>query len=168
MRVVSYFTFLIATGAFVITLNSSLAYAKTVEAGESNSSWNGRGEVQDLVDGEQVINGTLKGVLIARHKAEGKMTVHSSRLACPVRVNLNKKKDDQAIEGLCTIVAHEGKDVAYAHWKCVGNSKECEGEFTFTGGVGGFNGISGTTPFLTSIVFELQEGKHAQAIGYAV
>jgi hypothetical protein len=168
MRVVSYFTFLIATGAFVVTLNSSLAYAKTVEAGESNSSWNGSGEVQDLVDGEQVINGTLKGVLIARHKAESKTTVHSSRLVCPVRVNLNRKKDSQAIEGLCTIVAHEGKDVAYAHWKCIGNLKECAGEFTFTGGAGGFTGVSGTTPFQTSIVFELQEGKHAQAIGYAI
>ncbi len=168
MRVVSYCVSFIAIGAFAVTLNSSLAYAKTVEAGESNSSWNGTGEVQDLVDGEQVINGIVKGVLIARHKAEGKTTVHSSRLACPVRVNLNKKKDYQAIEGLCTIVSHEGKDVAYAHWKCVGNLKECEGEFTFTGGAGGFNGISGTTPLQTSIVFELQEGKHAQAIGYAV
>jgi hypothetical protein len=29
-------------------------------------------------------------------------------------------------------------------------------------------GMSGTTPFQTSIVFELQEGKMGQAIGYAV
>jgi hypothetical protein len=168
MRVVSYVILLIVIGTFGVTLNSSLTYGKTVEAGESNSSWNGNGEFQDLVNGEQVINGILKGVLIARHKAEGKMTVHSSKLVCPVRVNLNRNKDSQAIEGLCTIVAHEGKDVAYAHWKCVGNLKECEGEFTFTGGTGGFNGISGTTPFQTSIVFELQQGKHGQAIGYAV
>lgn len=36
------------------------------------------------------------------------------------------------------------------------------------GGSGGFAGMSGTTPFQTSIVFELQEGKMGQAIGYAV
>jgi hypothetical protein len=83
-------------------------------------------------------------------------------------VNLNRNKDSQAIEGLCTIVAHEGKDVAYGRLKCTGNSKECMGDFTFTGGSGGFTGMSGTTPFETSIDFELQEGKKGQAIGYAV
>lgn len=168
MRSSFYFVGVIGIVLAVGASTGSLADAKTVEAGESSSSWNGSGEVQDLVGGEQVINGTVKGVLIARHKAEGKTTVHSSKLVCPVRVNLNKKKDYQAIEGLCTIVAHEGKDVAYAHWKCAGNLKECEGAFIFTGGTGGFSGISGTTPFQTSIVFELQEGRHAQAIGYAV
>jgi hypothetical protein len=168
MRSIYYFVIVIGIVLALGESDGSLAYAKTVEAGESNSSWNGSGEVQDLGNGEQVINGIVKGVLIARHKSEGKMTVHSSRLVCPVRVNLNRKKDYQAIEGLCTIMAHEGKDVAYAHWKCAGKLKECEGEFTFTGGVGGFDGISGTTPFQTSIVFELQEGKNAQAIGYAV
>lgn len=96
------------------------------------------------------------------------MIVHSSKLSCPVRVNLNRNKDYQAIEGLCTIVAHEGKDIGYAHWKCAGNLKECTGDFTFTGGSGGWTGISGTTPFQTSIVFEQQEGKTGQAIGYAV
>lgn len=168
MRVVYCFMFIIAVGASVVTINGSLAYAKTVEAGDSSSSWNGSGEVHELGNGEQVINGLVKGVLISRHKSEGKLIVHSSKLMCPVRVHQNKKKDYQAVDGLCTIVAHEGKDIAYAHWKCVGNLKECEGEFTFTGGAGGFNGVSGTTPFQTSIVFELQEGKNAQAIGYAV
>jgi hypothetical protein len=168
MRVTSSFIFVIAISASVVTLNGSFAYAKTVEAGDSSSSWNGSGEIQELGEGQQVINGIVKGVLISRHKVDGKMAVHSSKLACPVRVNLNRTKDYQAIEALCTIVAHEGKDIAYGQWKCAGNLKECEGEFTFTGGAGGFNGISGTTPFQTSIIFELQEGKNAQAIGYAV
>lgn len=144
------------------------AFAKTVEAGDSSSSWNGTGEFLELGNGEQVVNGIVKGVLISRHKDQGKLIVHSSRLACPVRVNMNRKKDAQAIEGLCTIVAHEGKDIAYANWKCEGTLKECGDEFTFTGGSGGFAGISGTTPFQTSIVFEKQEGGTGQAIGYAV
>ena len=146
----------------------SLAYGKTVEAGESSSSWNGTGEFLELGNGEQIVNGILQGVLISRHKDGGKMVVHTSKLTCPVRVNLNRGKDSQAIEGLCTIIAHEGKDIGYAHWKCAGNLKECMGDFTFTGGSGGFTGMSGTTPFQTSIVFELQEGKNGQAIGYAV
>ena len=146
----------------------SSVYAKTIEAGDSSSSWNGTGEFLELGNGDQVVNGIVKGVLISRHKDGGKMVVHTSKLACPVRVNLNRKKDSQSIEGLCTIVAHEGKDVAFANWKCAGSPKECDGEFTFTGGSGGFTGISGTTPFQTSIIFELQEGKNGQAIGYAV
>jgi hypothetical protein len=168
MRSSFYFVGVIGIVLAVGASTGSLADAKTVEAGDSSSSWNGNGEIQDLGNGEQVINGMVKGVLISRHKDEGKMTVHSSKLACPVRVVLNKNKDSQVMEGLCTIVAHEGKDVAYAHWKCVGKLKECEGGFTFTGGSGGFNGVSGTTPFQSSIVFELQEGRNAQAIGYAV
>lgn len=63
----------------------SLAYGKTVEAGDSSSSWSGTGEFLELGNGEQVVNG-----------------------------------------------------------------------------------ISGTTPFQASIIFELQEGKNGQAIGYAV
>ncbi len=146
----------------------SLAYGKTVEAGESSSSWNGTGEFLELGNGEQIVNGIVQGVLISRHKDGGKMVVHTSKLTCPVRVNLNRGKDSQAIEGLCTIIAHEGKDIGYAHWKCAGTLKECTGDFTFTGGSGGFTGMSGTTPFQTSIVFEHQEGKYGQAIGYAV
>ena len=119
MRVVPYFIFVIVLGVSVVTINGSSAYAKTVEAGDSSSSWNGTGEFLELGNGEQVVNGIVKGMLISRHKDGGKMIVHSSKLSCPVRVNLNRNKDYQAIEGLCTIIAHEGKDIAYAHWKCV-------------------------------------------------
>ena len=168
MRSIYYFAIMVGIVFALGEGTGPLVYAKTVESGDSSSSWNGTGEFLELGNGEQVVNGIVKGVLISRHKDGGKMIVHSSKLSCPVRVNLNRNKDYQAIEGLCTIVAHEGKDVAYAHWKCSGNLKECQGDFTFTGGSGGFTGISGTTPFQTSIVFELQEGKTGQAIGYAV
>ena len=168
MRIASYFLFVTVLGGSVAAIHDSIAYAKTVEAGDSSSSWIGTGEFLELGNGEQVVNGIVKGVLLSRHKDGAKMIVHSSRLTCPIRVNLNRNKDYQAIEGLCTVVAHEGKDVGYAHWRCTGNVKECTGDFTFTGGAGGFSGMSGTTPFQTSIVFELQDGKNGQAIGYAV
>jgi hypothetical protein len=168
MRNAYYF---VSVAAIVLALGESggpLAQAKTVEAGDSSSSWIGTSEFLEFDNGEQVVNAIVKGVLISRHKEGGKLIVHSSKLTCPVRVNLNRKKDSQAIDGLCTIVAHEGKDIAYANFKCAGNIKECVGDFTFTGGSGGFTGISGTTPFQTSILFEQQEGKSGQAIGYAV
>lgn len=159
-------------GAFGIVLalgqiTASLAEAKTVEAGASSLSWIGSGEFLELGNGEQVINGIVQGALIVRHQGGDKLVVHSSKPSCPVRVSLNRTKDFQAIEGLCTIVAHEAKDIGFAHWKCTGTLKECKGEFTFTGGLGGWTGMSGTTPFQTSIVFEQQEGKAGQAVGYA-
>lgn len=43
--------------------SGSVAYGKTVEAGESSSSWNGTGEFLELGNGEQVVNGIVKGVL---------------------------------------------------------------------------------------------------------
>ncbi len=168
MRRFNYLLCALGMAVFLAQGAGSLAYGKTVDAGDSSSSWSGTGEFLELGNGEQVVNGIVKGVLISRHKDGGKMVVHSSKLTCPVRVNMNRGKDSQAIEGLCTVMAHEGKDVAYAHWKCTGNLKECVGDFTFTGGSGGFTGISGTTAFQTSIIFELQEGKNGQAIGYAV
>jgi hypothetical protein len=167
MRDICYFV--IVTG-IVLALgesNYTSAYAKTVESGDTSASWNGSGEILDLGNGDQVIHGMVKATMIARHKGEAKTIVHSSKLVCPVRVTQNRKKDYQTIDALCTVVAHEGKDVGYAHWNCVGTLKECEGEFVMTGGIGGFSGISGTTPFKTSIIFEVQEGKNAQAIGYA-
>ena len=168
MRSFGYLIGVIGMVLFLGQGTGSLAYAKTVEVGDSSLSWNGTGEIQEMGNGEQVINGIVKGMVISRHKHEDKLVVHSSKLVCPVRVNLNKKNDSQTIEGLCTVIAHEGKDVGYAHWKCVGNLKECTGDFKFTGGFGGWNGISGTTPIQTSIIFEQQEGKNAQAIGYSV
>ncbi|NGZ96262.1 MAG: hypothetical protein CV089_09065 [Nitrospira sp. WS110] len=168
MKNMNFVACVIGTVFFLGHNAGTFAAAKTVEAGDFSSSWIGTGEFLELGNGEQVVSGMVKGVLIARHKDGDKLIVHSSKLSCPVRVSLNRTKDSQAIEGLCTIVAHEGKDIAFAHWKCTGSLKECEGAFTFTGGLGGWTGISGTTPFQTSIVFELQEGKNGQAIGYAV
>jgi hypothetical protein len=172
MRSLSYFYSAIMMIGMVLAVGEhdySMAHAKAVEAGDSSSSWIDSGKVLELGHGDhQVIHGLVKGILISRHTGDGKLIVHSSKLACPVRVNVNEKNDYKAIAGLCTLIAHEGKNVAYAQWQCVGTMTDCKGEFAFTGGAGGFSGVSGTTPFETSILFEAQEGKHVQAIGYAV
>lgn len=93
--------------------------------------------------------------------------VHTAKLECPIRVTVNKNGDHRTYLGLCTILAHEGRDVGYAEWKCAGGPMECEGEFTFTGGAGGFSEISGTIPFFSRIIFEKLEAVNARAVGYA-
>jgi hypothetical protein len=152
----------------LIGADVSPASAKTLEAGYASTSWMGSGEVRDLPDGGQVINAIVKGVMIVRHSngAVGGI-VHTAQLECPIRVTLSAKDSHRTYLGLCTVLAHEGKDVGYAEWKCVGGPMECEGEFTFTGGAGGFSGISGTIPFFSRIVFEKLEAGNARAVGYA-
>lgn len=46
--------------------------------------------------------------------------VHTAQLECPIRVTLSKTNDRRTYFGLCTILAHDGKDVGYAEWKCAG------------------------------------------------
>jgi len=168
MRIVYYFIFVIGIVIGEGAGDSSLASAKTVEAGDASTSWIGTGEIHDLADGEQVIHAIVKGVLIVRHfKGEIGRTVHTSKLVCPIRVTVNTQNKYRTQLGLCTIIAHGGKDVAYGQWKCDGDLNECEGEFTFTGGAGGFSGISGTTPMYNRIIFEKLEAGNARAVGYA-
>ena len=57
MRNEYFIFFVIGLALFVGVGNGSSAFAKTVEAGDTSTSWNGSGEVQDLVDGHQLING---------------------------------------------------------------------------------------------------------------
>ena len=170
MKIIHYFYFMVVMGLVVGLVGNNAAWASTkaLEAGYASTSWIGSGEVHDLPDGGQVINAIVKGVMIVRHSngAVGGI-VHTAQLECPIRVTVNKNGDHRTYLGLCTILAHEGKDVGYAEWKCTGDHVECEGEFTFTGGAGGFSGISGATPFFSRIVFEKLEARNARALGYA-
>jgi hypothetical protein len=168
MRIIYYFIFVMGVVVLLGEGHNSLAAATTLEAGYASTSWIGSGEVHDFGDGEQVISGIVKGVMIVRHSngAIGGI-VHTAQLECPIRVTLNKRNNHRTYLGRCTIAAHESKDVGYAEWRCAGDHVECEGRFTFTGGAGGFSGISGTTPFYSRIVFEQLEAGRARAVGYA-
>ena len=147
---------------------SPLASAKTIEAGDVSTSWIGTGEIHDLPDEGQVIHAIVKGALIVRHfKGESEKHVHTAQLVCAIRVTVSTKNDQRTQLGLCTVIAHGGKDVGYGQWKCDGGLSECEGAFTFTHGTGGWAGISGTTPMFNRIIFEKLEGERARAVGYA-
>lgn len=166
MRLAFYFLIGIALSAWVAT--SSLALAKTVEAGDVSTSWIGTGEIHELSDGERVVHGIVNGQLIVRHvKGESGKHVHTAQLVCSIRVATNTKNNQRTQFGLCTVIAHGGKDVGYGLFKCDGGLGECEGEFTFTHGIGGWAGISGTTPMFNRIIFENPKDGKAQVIGYA-
>lgn len=167
MRSIYYFVFVIAIVIAVGAGNSSLASAKTVEAGDASTSWIGTGDIYDLADGGRVVHVIVKGVVIVRHFKDGTgITVHSNSIVCPVQAIVDTKNNQRTQRGLCTVIAHDGKDVAYAQFTCQGDLNECEGEFTFIGGAGGFSGISGTTPFFNRIIFQQLEAGNTRVIGY--
>jgi hypothetical protein len=149
------------------TWNVTSAIARTVEAGDASNSWIGTGEVHDVENGSQVIHGVVNGVMIIRHfKGDMTKTIHTAPIVCSYLVTGNAQKNHRIQRGLCTVIAHGGKDVAYGQFRCEGDFNECEGEFSFTGGEGGFTGVSGTTVFLNRIIFEKLEAGKARAIGY--
>ena len=169
MRFAKYSLFVIAAAASLgLAGGFPIAFAKTVEAGDGSASWIGSGEVHDIGEGKLVINGTLKGVMFVRHfKGAVRGPIHATKLECPVRVVTDTKNNRRESVGVCTLISHEGKDIAFAQWKCAGALEECEGDFTFTGGEGGFSGISGATPFRSRIDIERQGSGRGQGFGYA-
>ena len=169
MRAMFNYLVVVIVGLILISLGSGpSASARTVEAGDAMTSWIGTGDVHELGEGNVVINGTLRGVMFVRHyQGAVRGPIHAAKLQCQVRVSTETKNDHRESVGICTIIAHEGKDIAYAQWKCAGKLEECEGDFTFTGGAGGLSGIAGTTPFRSRIDIERLEVGKSQAFGYA-
>jgi hypothetical protein len=141
------------------------ADAKTIEAGEATSSWNGKGEVNDLEDGVRIFSGLITGTMFIRHpEGAGHARIHAAKIDCQTIVRLSEDKEERQ-SALCVMTAHEGKDVAYGEMRCVGKKDDCRGEFTFFWGSGAFKGITGTTPFVGGINIERkQEGR---IYGYA-
>jgi hypothetical protein len=134
------------------------AEAKTIEAGHATVSWKGKGTVQDLRNGERVFSGTITGTLLVKHLPEGSVPaqIHAGKLDCQAIFRISEN-DEERHGALCVIRTHEGRDLAYGEMRCVGKKEECKGEFTFIWGMGGFKGITGTTPYVGGIIIEDQK-----------
>ncbi|WHZ15295.1 MAG: hypothetical protein OJF52_002137 [Nitrospira sp.] len=141
------------------------AEAKTVEAGEATASWNGKGIIEDLGDGERIFRGSINGTMFIRHPDGAAHTrIHAAKIDCQAIVRLSGNEEERQ-SALCMMTAHEGKDIAYGEMRCVGKKDECKGEFTFSWGRGAFKGVTGTTPFVGGINIEQKE--EGRIYGYA-
>jgi len=142
------------------------AEAKTIDAGHGTVSWTGQGVIDDLGDGDRVFRGAITGTLLVKHLPEGsaQAQIHQSTMECQAILHVSENKDGPKT-GVCTIKAHEGKDIAYVEIRCAGVKGECKGDMTWVWGKGGFKGITGTTPFSASIYIE--QGKEGRMHGSA-
>jgi hypothetical protein len=134
------------------------AEAKTIEAGHATVSWKGKGVIEDLGDGDRVFRGTLTGTILVKQLPEGSepAQIHKTKMDCQAILYINKNVEERKTI-LCLLRAHQGKDLAYGEIRCVGKTGECQGEFTWVWGKGGFKGITGTTPFVAGIYIEEQK-----------
>jgi hypothetical protein len=141
------------------------AGARTIEAGEATASWNGKGVIDDLGEGDRVFSGRINGTMFIRHpEGSGHSVIHAAKIDCQAIVRLSDGKEERQ-SALCLMSAHEGRDVAYGEMRCVGQKDDCKGEFRFFWGSGGLKGISGTTPFIGGINIERKE--EGRIYGYA-
>jgi hypothetical protein len=134
------------------------AEAKTIEAGHATVSWTGEGVIDDLRDGERIFSGRITGSFLVKHLPEGSAPaqIHKGKMDCQAIFHISDNQEGPKT-GVCIIRTHEDKDVAYVEIRCVGVKGECKGEMKWAWGKGGFKGIMGTTPFVSTIYIEQEK-----------
>jgi len=147
----------IGTGLF------SMAEAKTIEAGHATVSWTGQGVIDDLGNGDRIFRGMITGTMLVKHLPDGSAPpqIHKGKMDCQAILHISENQEGPKT-GVCIIRTHEDKDLAYVEIRCTGNKGECKGEMTWAWGKGGFKGITGTTPFVSTIYIEQEKAGRIQ------
>lgn len=115
----------------------------SVRAAESGTvqaiiPWEGEGRVYRVAADRMKFLGELEGVMYIE-SSKGEM--HEAFVSCPITQTLNQDGSTVA-EGECEITA-SSDTVLFATLTCKGEIGNCRGDFTLTGGLGNFAGISG-------------------------
>ena len=134
------------------------AEAATIDAGHATVSWTGEGVIDNLGNGDRIFRGTITGAILVKHLPVGSAPpqVHKGKMDCQTILHVSENNEGPKT-GVCIIRAHEDKDLAYVEIRCAGTKGECKGDMTWVWGMGGFKGITGTTPFTASIHIEQQK-----------
>ena len=75
-----------------------------------------------------------------------KEALNAATMICPATIETNLATMSQSGHGRCILTDKDNNKV-FAKWTCNGNPANCKGAFTFTGGTGKFEGISGINEF---------------------
>jgi len=134
------------------------AEAATIHAGHATMSWTGQGVIDTLSNGDRIFSGTITGAILVKHLPvdSAPPQVHKGKMDCQAILHISENNEGPKT-GVCLIRAHDDKDLAYVEIRCVGNKGECKGDMTWAWGLGGFAGITGTTPFNASIIIEKEK-----------
>jgi len=103
----------------------------------------GEGMLFQLEDPQVYFVGGYVGVMVVGNDKEA---LNAATMICPATIETNLETLVQSGHGRCILTDKDNNKV-YAKWTCYGNPANCKGAFTFTGGTGKFEGISGINEF---------------------
>ncbi len=87
--------------------------------------------------------GGYVGVMVVGNDKEA---LNAATMICPATIETNLATMVQSGHGRCILTDKDDNKV-FAKWTCYGTPAHCKGAFTFTGGTGKFEGISGINEF---------------------
>lgn len=134
------------TAALAATLVLFLGADVQAEEGTYKAyyGWHAVGEMTDKEGGAKNFTGTLHGTSFN----EGGFA-HLFSVVCPISNDIDAEGVMSA-SGTCKMTDVEGNTMDLT-WSCKGAPK-CEGTFTYTGGTGKYQGISGENNFYAAFV----------------
>jgi hypothetical protein len=133
--------------AFAVTLFSvGLAVAAHAQDEPLNAMavWHGDGQVYEIGEARVLFIGEYRGILFVE---DGKGQLDAATMVCPGTIETNLEAGSKSGQGRCILTGPEGHKV-FAKWNCSGNLIMCKGTFSFTGGTGKFQGITGDNEFM--------------------
>jgi hypothetical protein len=123
--------------ACATSLPASAAEEATVKA---FVAWQGSGQTLQTAVNEATFIGSISGTVYVETE---KGPVASGQIVCPATVRIDLESAAQQGAGRCVMTASDGAHI-YAEFVCDGiHLIGCSGDFTFTGGTGRFEGITG-------------------------
>jgi hypothetical protein len=96
-------------------------------------------------------------------KGDGAL-LHQAAVKCPGYNDVHGTQKKNKAAGYCVLTDRDG-DHAYVTWGCDGDTQQCKGTFTWTGGTGKYAKISGTNTYTGFLAVTHPDGK---ASGYSI
>lgn len=107
------------------------------------AAWEGEGMLFQLEEEQVYFVGKFVGLMVVGNDKE---PLNAATMLCPATIETNLATMVQTGHGRCILTDKDNNKV-FAKWTCYGNPANCKGTFTFTGGTGKFQGISGINKF---------------------
>jgi hypothetical protein len=147
--------------AAIVSLAATIPNARAEEGSvDAFAAWEGHGQSFRTGETNAIFVGSFDGILF--FMTEGGH-LDAAAMTCPGMVEFDLTDGRQTGEGRCILTTSTGETV-FARWLCSGiHGVGCAGQFSFTGGTGVFEGISGDSDFvlrsaLREIVLALPDG----------
>ena len=136
-RVIPGHTVWIAATALLLIGRPGLADTNTISA---VIPWQGQGQVFPVSTDQMRFLGSIEGIMYVE-TADGEMD--EAFVRCPIVQEIDYANGRNSATGSCMITVSP-EDAVFADLRCEGSEGLCRGEITLTGGIGRFEGVTGS------------------------